>query len=135
MQLRKLAYLLACSMVLPVYAEQTTASTSNSQVELVSWLMSFALVLVTIFVCAWVLKKTRLSQFAGGQAKVVANLALGTRERVMVVEIGQQQYLLGVTAQSINLLDKLEQPLEVKNNSANGNFAKQLQGMLFKNEK
>ncbi|MGY5449883.1 flagellar biosynthetic protein FliO [Agarivorans sp. MS3-6] len=126
---------LVFSISLPVAAEEAMTKAPSSQVELLSWIMSLAVVLVTIFVCAWVLKKTRLSQFAGGQAKVVANLALGTRERVMVVEVGEQQYLIGVTAQSINLLDKLEQPLVVQTNKVTSQFAKQLQGMLSKNEK
>ncbi|MDO6764749.1 flagellar biosynthetic protein FliO [Agarivorans sp. 1_MG-2023] len=127
--------LLILSIALPAAAEQEINAAPSSQVELLSWIMSLAVVLVTILVCAWVLKKTRLNQFAGDQSKVITNLALGTRERIMVVEIGEQQYLLGVTAQSINLLDKLEQPLEAKPNKMSGHFAKQLQGILSKNEK
>jgi flagellar protein FliO/FliZ len=130
-----LALIFTAGISLPALAEQETASPPNSQVELLSWVMSLALVLVTIFVCAWVLKKTRLSQFAGGQSKVVTNLALGTRERVMVIEIGEQQYLIGVTAQSINLLDKLDKPIVAKPNKMSGSFTKQLQGLLAKNEK
>ncbi len=131
-----LILLLATGTVLPVAAEPVASTPPSNQVEIVSWLMSLALVLVTIFVCAWILKKTRLNQFSAGQAKVVSNLTLGARERVTVVEIGGQQYLLGITQHSINLLDKLETPLpETVGSKMNAPFAKQLQGMLFKNEK
>ncbi|MCF1426700.1 MAG: flagellar biosynthetic protein FliO, partial [Shewanella sp.] len=33
---------------------------------------------------------------------------------LVLVEVGKQQYLLGVTPHQINLIDKLEEPLEVK---------------------
>ncbi|WP_427982212.1 flagellar biosynthetic protein FliO [Agarivorans sp.] len=135
--LYRLILSLFAGTVLPAAAEPAaTASPPSTPIEIVSWLMSLALVLVTIFVCAWILKKTRLNQFSAGQAKVVSNLTLGARERVTVVEIGGQQYLLGITQHSINLLDKLETPLPVPAGSKmNAPFAKQLQGMLFKNEK
>ncbi len=122
-------------LTLPCYAEQALGTETKSQLEIVSWLMSLGLVLVTIFVCAWVLKKMRFSQFGGAKAKVVTTLALGARERVMVVEIGQQQYLLGVTAQSIQLLDKLDTPLEVETGAAAERFSRQLQGIWKKHEK
>ena len=30
----------------------------------------------------------------------------------MVIQVGEQQYLVGITGQNVTLLDKLEQPLE-----------------------
>ena len=43
--------------------------------------------------------------------RVVASLVAGTKEKVMVIEVGDEQHLLGVTANTINHLAKLEKPL------------------------
>lgn len=43
--------------------------------------------------------------------RVVASLVAGTKEKVMVIEVGDEQHLLGVTSNTINHLAKLEKPL------------------------
>lgn len=48
---------------------------------------------------------------SGGQIKSVASLVVGTRERIAVIQVGDEQHLIGVTSQNINHLAKLEQPL------------------------
>jgi flagellar protein FliO/FliZ len=46
--------------------------------------------------------------------KVVTSLNLGSKERLVVVQVGKKQLLLGVTGQQINILDTLAEPIEVK---------------------
>lgn len=78
-----------------------------------SMIFSLFIVLVIIIGCALVLKRFQLSpQGSVSGLKVVTSLTLGTKERVVVVQVGQKQLLLGVTAQQITLLDTLEHPLE-----------------------
>ena len=43
--------------------------------------------------------------------KIIATLSVGLKEKVMVVEINHEQYILGVTANQINLLEKLTTPM------------------------
>ncbi|MFM2482642.1 flagellar biosynthetic protein FliO [Celerinatantimonas sp. YJH-8] len=96
-----------------------------------SWGLSMVLVLVAIGVCAWLAKKTRFNAYGQGQQlKVVANLTLGTRERILVVQVGEQQYLLGVTNQRIELLDKLDEPLSSTTVGHSMGFAQQLNRVL-----
>jgi len=49
--------------------------------------------------------------------KIIGVLPLGQRERVMVVQAGSEQLVLGVTATQINTLHVLEKPLMSTNNS------------------
>jgi len=72
-------------------------------------LISLVAVLALIFFLAFVAKKLKLGPANQQGVKLVANLTLGTKERVVVIEVEKQQYLLGVTAQQINLLQKLPQ--------------------------
>jgi len=76
-----------------------------------SMIVSLLMVLVLIVICAFILKRFNLVQQGGSQLKVVASLSLGSKERVIVVQVGDQQFVLGVTSQQINLLEKLSEPL------------------------
>ncbi|ENY71225.1 flagellar biosynthetic protein FliO [Aeromonas diversa] len=94
---------------LPLWAEPTGASAPT----LTSWLLSSLLVIGLIVALGALLKKTRLSQsLSGGQMKVVATLPLGVKEKLIVVKVGQQQYLLGVTPAQVSLLSRLDTPLD-----------------------
>lgn len=76
-----------------------------------SMILSLLMVLALIIICAFVLKRFNLTQQSVSQLRVVTSLSLGAKERVMVVQVGEQQLLLGVSAQQITLLDKLAEPL------------------------
>lgn len=76
-----------------------------------SMIVSLLMVLVLIVFCAFVLKRFNLTTQGVSQLKTISSLSLGAKERVIVVQVGEQQLLLGVTAQNITLLDKLSKPL------------------------
>jgi flagellar protein FliO/FliZ len=74
----------------------------------------FALVFVLglIFALAWLAK--RMPGVAAGSnraLRVVASLSLGPREKVVVVDVGGKQLLLGVGAGGTRTLHTLEAPL------------------------
>lgn len=77
-------------------------------------LFALALVLGLIFGLAWLAR--RMPGVAGmrGNAglRIVRSLALGTRERLVVVEVGGTQLLLGTGASGTRLLHTLETPLQ-----------------------
>ena len=57
--------------------------------------------------------------------KVVASLSAGARERVMVIQVGEEQHLIGVTAQNINHLSKLDTPIVTQQDNQGGAMFKQ----------
>jgi flagellar protein FliO/FliZ len=59
--------------------------------------------------------------------KVIRSLPLGTKERLLIVEVDGKQLLLGVTPQNINYLHQLETPLEAQTSPV---FAKELSRFL-----
>lgn len=79
-----------------------------------SMILSLLMVLGLIIICALVLKRFNLTQQNSGQLKVIASLSLGAKERIVVVQIGEEQLVLGVSAQQISLLKNLETPIESK---------------------
>ncbi len=76
-----------------------------------SMILSLLMVLVLIILCALVLKRFNLTQQGVSQLKVVTSLSLGAKERVVVIQAGEQQLLLGVTAQQVTLIERLAEPL------------------------
>ena len=80
--------------------------------DLLQWLVSCFLVIGLILALAWLLKKSRLvPSLAQNQLRVISVLPLGNREKLLVVKVGEQQVLLGMTPTNINLLCQLETPL------------------------
>ena len=71
-------------------------------------------VLALIFVLAYVVRRFNLSPSTNNVLKTVAVTPLGQKEKVVLMEVNGKQYLLGVTPQQISLIDKIEDPLEVK---------------------
>jgi len=75
-------------------------------------LLALLLVLGLILGLAWLLRRMPGSGFRPADGlKVVASLHLGPKERAVVVEVGGQQLLLGVTPAGITRLHELPQPL------------------------
>jgi len=67
--------------------------------------MALLLVLGLIGAALWVLRRTGIApRGGGGQLRVVTQLALGPRERVVIVEVGERWWLLGVGAGGITRL-------------------------------
>ena len=67
-----------------------------------------AVVVGLIFLCAWLARRFGLQRLGGGHlVKVVSSAALGQRERVVVVEVGGQWLVLGVTSSQVNMLHTL----------------------------
>ncbi|WP_028917062.1 flagellar biosynthetic protein FliO [Pseudoxanthomonas sp. J35] len=74
--------------------------------------LALLLVLGLILALAWLLRRlpgTGLRQAEG--LRVVASLALGARERAVVVQVGAEQLLLGVSPGGVRLLHALPAPL------------------------
>lgn len=89
-------------------------SDSTAPGGLLSMALSLVAVLVLILVLAYFVKKLNPNLVNNDEFKVVRSLTLGSRERLMIIEIDNAQHLLGVTPHSINYLHKLETPLTEK---------------------
>jgi flagellar protein FliO/FliZ len=78
-------------------------STSSSSM---SMLFGLALVLGLIICAAWLLKRTGLAPAmqASAAAKVVGGVSVGSRERIVVVEVGDQWIVVGVAPGRVNAL-------------------------------
>jgi flagellar protein FliO/FliZ len=72
------------------------------------------------------MRRFNVTATGNGQLNVVASMVAGTRERILVIEVGEEQHLVGVTASNINHLAKLETPLQKNSSVASGSFKDKL---------
>jgi len=106
-----------------------------NDLDMLQWLLSLLVVIVVIVMLAWLAKKSRVFGSNNQQLNVVATLPLGPKERIMVVQVGDEQLLVGVTGQQINLLKELPKPLENSQPELNPFATKLAQMMKQHNEK
>lgn len=81
--------------------------------EVISQLLIGLLVVIfLIFFCAFLFKRFSGIGYQGSQMKVVTGLALGGKERLLLVQIGEQkQVLLSVASNGIQLLAEFDSPV------------------------
>jgi flagellar protein FliO/FliZ len=90
-------------MSAPLAATAPLASSS-----ILGTLFALAVVLVLILVLAWLLRKLQSGSLSNaGPIKVISSASIGMKERVVLVEVADEQLLLGVTASRVELLHRL----------------------------
>ena len=100
-------------------AEQPFASPQMSQHapessagSLAQVTLSLLLVLAAVFAAAWVVRRLRgFGKFGANIIQIIADAPLGTKERAVLIQVGGQQLLVGVTAGQVNLLHVLAEPV------------------------
>jgi len=100
------------------------------------WQLTLGMVLVLglIISIAWLLKRSgRFQMAAGGGLRVLGGLSMGARERVVLLQVGETQLLVGVAPGRVQTLHVLDKPLEsVHEAAAVPAFAEQLGRFLNK---
>lgn len=107
------------------FAEQATEKTVqvgkhvSPSTDATTMILSLLIVLLVVIISAYILKKFQITAQGGTQAlKVITSVHLGSKERVVVVQVADKQLVLGVTAHQINLLDTLDEPIDTGKKSA-----------------
>ncbi len=90
------------------------AVTTTSAGGLVQVTLSLLLVLAAVFAAAWAVRRLRgVGRLAPGAIDVIADVALGQKERAVLVQVGKQQLLLGVASGSVTTLHVLPEPIAI----------------------
>jgi len=97
----------------------------------VSILSSLLIVIGVIVALGFLMKRFNVVQSNSAQMQVVASMMAGARERIVVIQVGDEQHLVGITAHNINHLARLEHP--IKNESASGLLGSNVPGAGMRN--
>lgn len=127
-------YMLATAF--PVAAETTAPTRVISSGDVMQWLLALCVVLATFAALIWLLRKTGGIAAPSGKTPLalLGGLSLGMRERLVLVKVGEQQLLLGVTPGRIEKLMVLEGEQRLFQNrdphADDSSFAEKLQRIM-----
>ncbi|MGF1680400.1 flagellar biosynthetic protein FliO [Photobacterium minamisatsumaniensis] len=115
----------------------SSAASAAPNLSIASTVASLVLVVGVILFLAWLLKRMKFPGVQGNDSslRVLRQLPVGQRERIVLLQVGDEQMLVGVTQQNISLLGKLDQPLSMDEVSGGQEFANQLGKLLKKDDK
>jgi flagellar protein FliO/FliZ len=124
----------------PIFGITPTASKNPPLPALVDgssvlhMLLGLMVVIALIFLCAFFVRRLNGLTITNRQMmRIVAALPLGTREKIVLIEVGKQQLLLGLAPGSITTLHVLTEPVELTSNTMPANdFVRKLQSILQK---
>ncbi len=131
MPFRRFAILSAA--LLPTVADAEIAAPPDLGSSVFSMIFGLAVVLALLFASLWLLKRLSAPRGqAAGLMRVVAGTAVGTRERVVVLEVAGTWLVLGVAPGRITALAQMPRedlPVEPEPGRA-GNFASRLKQII-----
>jgi flagellar protein FliO/FliZ len=96
----------------PVFAQSASVTKPTAQIvssgAVLQWVFALLFVLIAFGCLVWLLKRSGHFALTGkNQMSVVSALSLGMREKLVLVNIGEKQLLLGVTPGRIDKLLEL----------------------------
>ncbi|MCF6211257.1 MAG: flagellar biosynthetic protein FliO [Gammaproteobacteria bacterium] len=90
----------------------TVLTDNNVTSHLLQTTLGLLAVLAVIVAIGWAVKRFgNLRGGVQGQMKIIGGISLGTRERVVLLQVGDQQLVLGVAPGQVRTLHVLDQPL------------------------
>lgn len=121
-------------------SETASASTSvSAAAQVMFWL---AVVIAVIVFCGWLLRRFSGQHFGGGSSmRVLASLPVSGRDRLALVQVGDQQILLGISPGRINTLHVFDEPVisdgsiadSPLDRGSDSDFARKLHSLLHRN--
>lgn len=118
-------------------AAQTPAPGSTGG-QLAQMVFGLLVVVGLIFFLAWLLRRMQGAAPKGGQViEIVGSRAIGPRDRLLLVQVGKEQILIGHSPGSIEALHVLAEPVEVPASArqATPEFAQRLMELMGKDQK
>jgi flagellar protein FliO/FliZ len=88
-------------------SKQTARTVASG--DIAAWSMGLLIVLSVFFLCVWGVRKLNGLTVSGAEKmRVVGGLSLGLREKIILLQVGRKQLILGVTPGRIETLHVLE---------------------------
>ncbi|MES0874097.1 flagellar biosynthetic protein FliO [Sinimarinibacterium thermocellulolyticum] len=93
--------------------------------------VSLLLVIGAIFALAWLARRLQGARVARGSAiRVCGGVQLGAKEKVVLLQVGETQFLVGVASSSVSLLHRFESAVTDDPPTPDTGFAERLRQAL-----
>ncbi len=124
---------LAAAQAAPVLA---SPGIPNSQDQLIEVSIALAMVVALIYAIAWFIKRKQgVHGLSNIPMKTLGVLPMGVKEKIILVEVGGKQILLGMTASSINTLATFDEPIVEEKHHSVSSFSQKLKDILSQQDK
>lgn len=115
-------------MALPALAQESAPAIAPSSLFTGDYLLqvvgSFVVVILLLVAVLVMLKRFNgVSTSMGGDMRVVSSVGVGQRERAVLVQVGEQQFLLGVGPGNVRTLHIFDEPAVTSTSSSTPNFS------------
>ncbi|KJK05633.1 Flagellar protein FliO [compost metagenome] len=128
----------ALATVQPAATVVAPGSGGSAVGQLTQLVLGLLLVLGLIFLLAWLLRRVQNAAPGGGQViEILGSRTLGPRDRLLLIQVGKEQILIGHSPGSIEALHVLAEPVEVPVSArqATPEFAQRLLELMGKDQK
>jgi len=140
---RSIAVLASLFSTVVIAVEETTLVVQKTlphtgSEQLIKMVLGLLFVLMMIFLLAFLFKKYVGSSFlVNTSLKTIAGVSVGQKERVVLVQVGDRQVLVGVAPGQVNMLYTLEkgEEVSVNNEMPKSAFAEKFKQSLTRLEK
>ncbi|HCT6272400.1 TPA: flagellar biosynthetic protein FliO [Pseudomonas aeruginosa] len=111
--------------------------TTGAAAQLAQLVLGLGLVIGLIFLLAWLVRRVQQAGPRGNRLiRTLASQPLGPRDRLVLVQVGEEQILLGLTPGRITPLHVLKEPVHLPDGEpATPEFAQRLLELLNKDPK
>ncbi|MBN2992840.1 flagellar biosynthetic protein FliO [Pseudomonas cedrina subsp. fulgida] len=141
--MKRLLVALLVALPLDAWAAEPVAQAAAAPVvgsvggQLTQLVLGLLLVVGLIFALAWLMRRVQNAGPGNGQViEMIGSRALGPRDRLVLVQVGEEQILLGITPGRITPLHVLKTPVDVaETKAATPEFAQRLMELLGKDQK
>lgn len=105
--------------------EKSIPSLSNEPIGVANYLQMFLglfLVVALIFGMAWFMRRMgNVSGMSAGDLKVLGGVSVGQRERIVLIQAGDTQLLVGVAPGEVRTLHVMDEPIVKQDPSSKNN--------------
>lgn len=119
-------------------AAPAAAAPGSLSGQLAQMVFGLLLVIGLIFALAWLLRRMQGATPRGGQViDIIGSRTIGPRDRLLLVQVGKEQILIGHSPGNIEALHVLAEPVEVPASArpAMPEFAQRLLELMGKDQK
>jgi flagellar protein FliO/FliZ len=98
----------------PFAAPESVTGAPSAAGGLAQVTLSLMLVLAAVFAAAWVVRRLRnFGRPGAGAINIIGDVALGPKERAVLIQVGAQQLLIGVAPGRVNTLHVLAEAVRI----------------------
>lgn len=132
-------FLISSVVTITASAQSTTPALSSVSYgsSVLQMLLGLLFVVGMIFAVVWLMKKVGYQGYtSSGHITIKSTLALSSKDKILLLEVGEEQLLVGLSANGIQHIKTLDKPLLESSDSTSASstlFSEKLKLMLTKN--